>query len=203
VTVLFSDIRGFTTLSERHSPEAMFAMLNAWFEAIETQIRVQGGEVQKFIGDAVYVVFPRSGATGARGAVRAAAAMMRFLETFNAERIRADTFPIAIGIGIHTGPVLLGRVGSRERGEYAYIGETVNQAAALEATSKHGCFTRIVLSERTVELAGVTDLAVPLVLPSPDPRGTRAGDSGGLPPELSGVPLFELRHLPTEDADRG
>jgi HAMP domain-containing protein len=86
VTILISDIRGFTALSERHSPEEMFGMLNEYFESVEPILRSFGGQVQKFIGDAVYAVFPGEGRVGALGAVQAAREMKLFLEKFNHRR---------------------------------------------------------------------------------------------------------------------
>jgi class 3 adenylate cyclase len=152
VTVLFSDIRGFTTLSERHPPEVIFSLLNEYFEVVEQCIRTRQGQVQKFIGDAVFAVFPAPGSEGARRAIAAARAIMAFLAEFNQNRRERGAFPIEIGIGLHTGTVLLGKVGSENRQEFAYIGEAVTLAAELEAASKHGAHTRIILSEPVCRL---------------------------------------------------
>ncbi|MFZ2957180.1 MAG: adenylate/guanylate cyclase domain-containing protein [Candidatus Ozemobacteraceae bacterium] len=149
VTILFSDIRGFTTLSEKYPPDALFAALNDFFETVELLIRNHGGQVQKFIGDAAYAVFPEAGSAGALGAVSAAMMIMKFLPEFNRKREEKGLFPIAIGIGINTGRVLLGKVGSDARQDFAYIGDEVNLTSELESASKQGKFSRIMVSETT------------------------------------------------------
>ena len=154
-TILFSDIRGFTTLSEQHPPEAMFAMLNAFLGGVEPIIRIHQGRIDKFIGDAVMAVFlghARGQATAMDHplrAVRVAFGMLRFVELFNRKRERAKEFPIAIGVGIATGRVLLGDVGSKRRKDLTVIGDEVNLAARLETASKQGRHSRIVVSEVT------------------------------------------------------
>jgi adenylate cyclase len=152
VTIFFSDIRGFTTLSEQHAPEELFSVLNEFYEAADSFLRESGGQVQKFIGDAIYAVFPTPGRQGAQGAITAAMQIMSFLAEFNRQRRETGQFTIAIGIGINTGEVLLGKVGSDERKDFAYIGEAVNTAATLETASKHGTYTRILISPNTYVL---------------------------------------------------
>jgi class 3 adenylate cyclase len=166
ITILFSDIRGFTTLSEKHPPEVIFGLLNDYFAAVEECIRAHQGQIQKFIGDAVYAVFPVAGAAGARLAVRAAVDMMKVLREFNQDRCQRNLFPIDIGIGVHTGTVLLGKVGSDQRQEFAFIGEAVTRAADLEAASKSGTATRIMLSAETRQLLGNELKTVPTADPA-------------------------------------
>ena len=162
ITILFSDMRDFTSISERNPPEEIFASLNAYFEGIEPLVRAHGGQIQKYIGDAVYAVFPEPGTAGARGAVAAARAIRAYLAEFNAGREREGRFPIRVGFGITTGPVLWGRVGSEERQDYVFVGPDVSRAAALESLSKQGSHTGIILTPSTLALLGPDVAAVPL-----------------------------------------
>jgi len=179
VTILISDIRGFTALSERHSPEEMFGMLNEYFESVEPILRSFGGQVQKFIGDAVYAVFPGEGRVGALGAVQAAREMKLFLEKFNHRRQAGNTFPIEIGIGICTGPVLLGKLGNEARMDYTYIGLEVGRASRLESASKCGRHTRIILSSQTRDLVSDVVRTAELALP-----GAEAGEETAIGHEI-------------------
>ncbi len=151
-TILFSDIRGFTTLCEAHSPRDMFAMLNAFLGGVEPVLARFGGEIDKFIGDAVMAVFRTPGPDQALQAVRAALAMREFLAAFNRERQAAGRFPIAIGVGISTGRVMQGDVGSDRRKDLTVIGDEVNLAARLETASKEGVHTQIIIAENTWRL---------------------------------------------------
>ncbi len=153
-TILFSDIRGFTTLCERHEPQAIFGMLNELLGGAERIIREEGGHVDKFIGDAVMAVFFQSGPEKAVAATRAAVRIMAFLETLNRERRERRRFEIAVGIGINTGTALMGDVGSERRKDLTVIGDAVNLAARLESCSREGRHTHIILSETTVTLLG-------------------------------------------------
>lgn len=148
-SILFSDIRGFTSLSEQHPPKEIFAMLNAFMSEVEPIIRCNDGRVDKFIGDAVMAVFHAGTQHHAIRAVLTAVSMMRFLEDFNASRAERGLFTIRIGIGVNTGRVMLGDVGSATRKDLTVIGDEVNLASRLETASKKGRHTRIVLSEST------------------------------------------------------
>lgn len=154
-TVLFSDIRNFTTLSETHPPREIVAMLNEYLEAMSRVIQSHGGVIDKFIGDAVMAVFhgdfPAGAGPDAPRAVAAAMDMCRELENFNAQRQVQGLFTIANGTGIHTGTVILGDIGAKDvRVDLTVIGDTVNLAARLEAVSKEGRHTHIVISEATM-----------------------------------------------------
>ncbi len=151
--ILFSDIRGFTTLSEKYPPVQIFEMLNGFLGGVEGIIRAHQGDVDKFIGDAVMAVFLGEAKDIARSAVKAALEMRLFLEHFNAERQKAGLFKIDIGIGINTGDVLWGDVGSTRRKDSTVIGDEVNLASRLESASKLGRHTRIVISESSSVLA--------------------------------------------------
>jgi class 3 adenylate cyclase len=151
-TILFSDIRGFTTLSEQNPPEAIVAMLNEYFTAMADTIRLHGGVIDKFIGDAMVVVFHerRGGALHFSRAVFAALALRRKLAVFNATRAEAGLFQIQTGVGIATGSVVYGKIGSRKgRLDFTVVGNIAGQAGDLETLSKKARHTGIILSPAT------------------------------------------------------
>jgi len=158
VTVLFSDIRNFTTISERLGPRQVVEMLNAYLGRACEAILAQGGMVDKFIGDAVMAVFgsPALYPDHARRALRAALEMAQKAQEFGAwmkQRFGDKELPeFAIGIGIHTGEAIIGNIGSPQRLEYTAIGDTVNAAARLESLTKDLGWT-IVASRSTIEAA--------------------------------------------------
>lgn len=134
-TVLFCDIRDFTPLSEGMPPRDLLALLNDYFAAVVEPIRAEGGVVNKFIGDAVMAIFsPVFGvADHAPAACRAALGMRRALAAFNA---RSGRPPVRFGVGLHTGPLVAGNLGTPERLEYTVIGDTVNIASRVESATK-------------------------------------------------------------------
>ncbi len=138
VSVLFSDIRGFSTMSERMSPNDVVMLLNEYLTEMTEAVRPYGGYVNNFIGDAIVVVF---GAPDARtdcewDAICAARAMKQRLRALNARRAELGDPPLQAGIGISTGKVVAGQIGSMERFMYTVIGDAVNIAARLEALTK-------------------------------------------------------------------
>jgi len=165
-TVMFSDIRGFTTLAERHPPEAIVEMLNRYFTGMTRAIEAEGGFVEKFIGDAIMAVFlPALGRTHpAERAARAALAMRRELADFNTAREAAGQFPIRTGIGLATGEVLLGMLGRADgrRRDFTVTGPTVNAAAAMEKRSKEARTTGLVLCPETAGFVAGLGTAHPL-----------------------------------------
>lgn len=134
ITVLFADIRNFTTISERMSPEDTLRFLNDCLSRIGPHIRAQSGFVDKYIGDAIMALFPASPAD----AVRAAIAMQREI---GMQKVAGDpSNALAIGIGIHTGRVMMGTIGEAQRFEATVISDAVNVTARLESLTKHlGC----------------------------------------------------------------
>lgn len=138
VVVFFSDIRGFTAFSEKRSPEEVVEMLNEYFGVMVKVINAHGGVVDKFIGDAIMAVWgaPRSSDKDAHKALRACLEMRKGLALLNESRISRGQPPINIGMGLHAGKAISGTIGSDERMEYTVIGNTVNTASRIEASTK-------------------------------------------------------------------
>jgi class 3 adenylate cyclase/DNA-binding NarL/FixJ family response regulator len=148
-TILFADIRGFTTLAETLGAHAVVALLNRYFAYMADVVLAEGGTIDKFIGDGIMALFgiPTSHGDDADRAVAAARNMMRALSLLNEE----PGFPkLKIGIGIATGPVIVGRVGSPDRMNHTVIGNAANLAARIEGVCKiYGC--PILISGETVK----------------------------------------------------
>lgn len=131
MSILFSDIRSFTTLSENQTPDENFAFINAYLERMGPVIRDNGGFIDKYIGDAIMALF-----VDADDAVRAGLAMLRMLEAFNADRRASGRAPIAIGVGINTGSLMMGTIGESHRMDGTVISDAVNLAARIESLTK-------------------------------------------------------------------
>jgi class 3 adenylate cyclase len=150
VTILLSDIRDFTSMSERMAPEEVVSFLNDYFSEMVDAVFEHGGVLDKFIGDGMLAVFgslddePDHG----RRAVQAALRMKVVLAKLNEERAVAGRPPISIGIGIHTDDVIVGNIGSRRRLEYTVIGDGVNTCSRVEALNKE-FGTTILITEAT------------------------------------------------------
>jgi adenylate cyclase len=158
-SVLFCDLRGFTALAERTPPGEVVATLNDFFSVITSWVRECGGFVDKFIGDAVLVVFglfhpdPHAARPeSAAAAVRCGVGMRERLAALNARRADTGQPPLAVAVSIHTGEVLAGRIGAEDRHEYTVIGDTVNVAARLQQFAKERGHD-LLLSEATYDLA--------------------------------------------------
>ena len=153
VTILFADLRGFTTLSEKLPPRELLALLNRYLDHMSTAIEAHGGVIDKFIGDAIMALFGAPVAQGdaAPRALAAALAMERALVNLNAELAAEDRPPLAIGIGVNTARVVAGNIGSARRLNYSVIGDGVNVAARLQSeTRKPDHRTNIITSAATV-----------------------------------------------------
>lgn len=164
-TALFTDLKGFTTVSEKSEPKELMDWLNEYMEAMAALVADNGGIVNKYIGDAIMAVFgvpiPRESQAqmerDAVNAVKCAVAMRRELERLN-KRWRAQGRPVAkMRVGIYTGPLVAGSVGGAERLEYTVIGDTVNTASRLESFDKDlaaDSDCRILIGEATRNLIG-------------------------------------------------
>lgn len=141
MSVLFTDIRSFTALTETMSPEESFKFLNEYLQYMEPAIHSHGGFVDKFQGDAIMALFrENNGASSADQALAASLEMRSRLGEYNAVRARRNLAPIDTGIGLNTGDMMLGTVGSRNRLDTTVIGNTVNMASRLETlTAVFGC----------------------------------------------------------------
>jgi len=156
-TVLFSDVRSFTTISEQLGPHGTVTMLNEYFERMVDCISEQSGMLDKFIGDAIMAVFglPLPADDDEDRALRASIAMIRSLREWNPERERRGEPPIDMGVGLNTDAVVAGNIGSPKRMDYTIIGDGVNLASRLEGACKH-YGARILISEFThARLKGV------------------------------------------------
>ncbi|HSH02331.1 MAG TPA: response regulator [Anaerolineae bacterium] len=131
MTVMFADVRSFTNLSEKMSPKENFDFVNALLSTIGPVIRQYGGFIDKYIGDAVMALFPAQ----ADNALQAAIAMQRALDAYNTQHKLTNN--IEVGIGIHTGRLMLGTVGEAERMDTTVISDAVNLAARMEGLTKH------------------------------------------------------------------
>lgn len=157
-TILFSDIRSFTTISETNDAETVVCLLNDYFAEMNQVIETFGGDIDKFIGDAIMAQFIAenddavSQAESALNAVKCALAMMAALAEFNETRRKQGKFPIMIGVGINSGEVIAGNIGSPGRMDHTVIGDTVNVASRLEGMSKLGRHTHIIISRATLDL---------------------------------------------------
>ncbi len=142
VSVLFSDIRGYTNLVESMEPEAVVSLLNEYFGLMAEPIFTHKGTLDKYIGDAIMAVFrsPVLLEDHAARAVQTALEMRLNLAEFNARRFHESKQPIRIGIGIHSGTAISGNIGHSKRMEFTVIGDDVNLASRLEGTTKrYGC----------------------------------------------------------------
>lgn len=153
VTVFFSDIRDFTKFSEGHTPEEVVDMLNEYFQIMVGIINRNNGVVDKFIGDAIMAIWgaPNPGERDTQNAVKACIEMRQALAKLNDVRKIRGQVPIKIGIGLHRGEAISGTIGSEERMEYTVIGDTVNQASRIEASTK-AFGTDLLLSDTVFEI---------------------------------------------------
>ncbi len=157
-TILFSDIRGFTTISETNEAEVVVSLLNDYFAGMNQVIEAFDGDIDKFIGDAIMAQFVSRSEKGfspadmALKAVRCSLEMMNELRRFNQKREKAGKFAIMIGVGINSGEVIAGNIGSPGRMDHTVIGDTVNVASRLEGMSKLGRHSHVIISRSTLEL---------------------------------------------------
>src|SRR5437762_3759829 len=178
ITILFADIRGLTLISEHAQPEKIVQLLNRYFSAMTDIIFAHGGTLDKYLGDGMMALFgaPTVTPKDAANAMSAAVAMQRRMLSINDE-LHKEGFPeIGVGIGLHTGEVIVGYIGSERRSEYTAIGDSVNTASRLESNAKAG---EILVSEVTAKAAQSRYQLVPR-----DPIAVKNREQP--------VPLFEI-----------
>jgi adenylate cyclase len=146
VTVLFSDIRGFTTLSEQMTPEKNFDFVCSYNKLMGPIIRKHKGFINQYLGDAIMAIFPGNAAD----ALAAAIEMQATIQDFNKERQRHHQTLIHIGIGMHTGPLIMGITGDQDRLDATTISDTVNTASRLESLTKY-YKAKIIISEAALQ----------------------------------------------------
>jgi len=146
MTIFFSDIRAFTELSEQLTPEESFAFINSYLSRVVPIIKNHGGFIDKYMGDGIMALF--ADATGADQAVESAVEMQVKMVEYNGHRAKMDYRPISMGIGIHTGPLMLGVVGVMDRMEGTVISDAVNLSSRLQSIAK-AFNIPLVISERT------------------------------------------------------
>lgn len=150
VTVLMSDIRGFTTMSEHLSPEQVVAVLNNHLDVMVGVIQEYGGTIDNFIGDAIMVLFgaPLAKEGDIQRAIACALAMQEAMIDVNRRNVASDLPEIQMGIGINTGDVVAGNIGSETHAKYSVIGAPVNLSARIESIAKAG---QVLISEQTLK----------------------------------------------------
>lgn len=156
IAILFADIRGFTKMSEQKLPYDVVFLLNRYFDSMGHAIEESGGHLDKFIGDGVMALFGigRDAATGCRQAVDAARGMSEKLKQLNNALADDLPEPLRIGIGIHTGPAIVGEMGYAQATQVTAVGDTVNTASRLEGMTKE-LGVQLVLSDAVARLAGL------------------------------------------------
>ena len=152
-TVLFADIRNFTSFAESRPPEEVIATINSLFERINSAVAKYGGIIDKHTGDGVMAVFgaPRRQQDHAVRAVLCAWSMVRETARWNAERRRRGLAPLEIGVGINTGEVVAGNVGSSQRSDYTVVGSTVNLAARIQERAEAA---EVLMGQKTAAALG-------------------------------------------------
>ncbi|MCQ2754987.1 MAG: CHASE2 domain-containing protein [bacterium] len=170
VTVLFADIRGFTSLSEKMTAQEVSELLNEYFSEMEPIITSYNGIINKFIGDAVMAIFgePIQDENHAQNAVKCGFEMLEKVKELHSKWEKEGKPLIEIGVGVNTGEVFVGNIGSVNRMEYTVIGDTVNLASRLESYNKI-YKTKMLISSSTYEK--VKDISETNLIPDVEIRG--------------------------------
>jgi class 3 adenylate cyclase len=156
MSVLFSDIRDFTTLSESMTPEENFRFINSYLSRMEPVINENNGFIDKYIGDAIMALFSGE----ADNAVKAAIAMLHCLVEYNQNRANSGYAPIQIGIGINTGTLMLGTVGGQNRMDGTVISDAVNLASRVESLTKNYGVSLLITQETYSRLENPSQYAI-------------------------------------------
>lgn len=144
LSVLFSDIRSYTTLSEGMTPAENFAFVNAYASRMGPVVKQHRGFINQYLGDGIMALFQRQPQDG----LGAAVGMQEVLRKYNEQRVAEGRIPLRVGIGVHTGPLVMGIIGDRDRSDPAVIADTVNTASRLEGLTKY-YRANILISETT------------------------------------------------------
>ncbi|MEG4519741.1 MULTISPECIES: AAA family ATPase [unclassified Microcoleus] len=159
MSVLFSDIRDFTTLSESMTPEDNFQFINAYLSRMESAIIENNGFIDKYIGDAIMALFSGD----ADNAVNASIAMLHQLQVYNQERVNSGYAPLKIGIGINTGNLMLGTVGGQNRMDTTVISDSVNLASRVEGLTKNYGVALLITQQTFNKLANPSNYAMRMI----------------------------------------
>jgi adenylate cyclase len=186
VTVMFLDVRGFTTMSERLTPTEVVALLNEYFDIVVDRVQAHGGTVNKFIGDAAMCIWgaPRQVDAPEREAVLCALEIQEAAARLSADRVNRGLTSVGFGIGINAGEVVAGNLGAARRMEYTVIGDAVNLAQRLESQARSG---EVLVSEPVFEKIAAAVEAVPR-------------EAVKLKGKSQPVPLWEIRRLKAAEA---
>jgi len=181
VAVLFLDVRGFTTISEKLTPAEVVALLNEYFDVVVDRVAAHGGTVNKFIGDAAMCIWgaPRHAEQGERSAVLCALEIQARAAQLSTERKRRGFTTVGFGIGINAGEAVAGNLGAAKRLEYTVIGDAVNLAQRLESQARAG---EVLVSQRVYEKVASEVEALPR-------------DPVKLKGKSKPVPLWEIRRV--------
>jgi PAS domain S-box-containing protein len=159
MSVMFADIRSFTALSERLSPAENFKFINSYLSQMEPVVQSNHGFIDKYIGDSIMALFPDS----ANDAVCGAVAMLHTLDEFNQRRRQAGCLSIDIGIGIHTGLLMLGTIGGKNRMDGTVISDAVNLAARVESLTKMYGASLLITESTYNQLTHVDNYAIRII----------------------------------------
>jgi adenylate cyclase len=167
VSILFQDIRGFTSLSERTAPTALLQLVNEFFTEMVAAVEAHGGTVKQFTGDGVMALFgaPMPHPEAPTRAVRAALDMLARLDVLNQRRSARGDVPLRIGVGIHTGEVVAGCIGPDKRIEYGVVGDAVNLASRVQDLTKQVGATILITEATAARLANGFVFGTRAVLP--------------------------------------
>lgn len=146
VSVLFTDVRDYTTLAESMSPRQNFKFVNAYVGRMGPLIQKNEGFVNQYLGDGIMALFPK----GSENALQAAIDMQKMINVYNLRRIDEGYVSISVGMGLHTGPLVMGIIGDTNRNDTAIIADTVNTASRMEGITKY-YGARIILSEESLK----------------------------------------------------
>jgi adenylate cyclase len=160
ITVLFSDIRGFTSIAEQIGPEQVVSLLSNYLSRVTHIVFKYGGTIDKFMGDAVFVIFgaPKFHEDDALRAVKTGLEMIALAKSLASEWIRIVGRPLEVGVGINSGEAVVGSVGSEIRSDFTAIGDTVNLGSRLEGLTKELGISMLVSESTAVELKGAIRL---------------------------------------------